>query len=100
MQIALLTSAGMIYADAEKEDNAHRPDYFEQSFIDAAPIGSEILAPLLNHCKGFQEYQWAVAALSAFLGHGYFARLLSNVKLYEGKIHYSLLHQPVPVDPE
>lgn len=99
MKFSLLVSAGMIYARAGRDGRADLPDFLDDCFCDAALLGAEMLAPLLGGVPDFQDFHWGIAALSAFKGHDYFSRFLSNVELYEGQIHYQLLDHTIPVDP-
>lgn len=98
LKIALLTHAGVIFAEGEKDGRADCPDFIEDDFLACAPHGAGLLAPILAETEDFQEFQWAVAALAGFLGHDLFARLLGNLELYEGEFHYALINDTLPVD--
>jgi hypothetical protein len=94
--IALLTHAGLIYANSDSPRAVLCPEFLREEFTNLASEGSKMLAPLMNYAANFEEYKWAVAGLAGFLGYHSFARFLDGLELFEGRFHHSLLDKPFP----
>lgn len=94
--LALLTHAGVIYANSRKTDAVPCPAFLQGDFTTSASEGAKILAPLLPLATNFEAFKWAVAGLAGFLGHHEFARFLDGLDFYEGQFHHMLLGGPFP----
>ena len=94
--LALLTHAGMIYADSDRPGVVPCPAFLEEEFAASASLGARMLSSLLPFAVDFDEYKWAVAGLAGFMGHHTFARFLDGLDLYEGKFHHVLIGGPFP----
>ncbi len=94
--LALLTHAGVIYANSNRPDAVPCPEFLREEFNRSASEGAMLLAPLLPLATDFDAYKWAVAGLGGFLGHHLFARFLDGLELYDGQFHHDLLDEPFP----
>lgn len=94
--LALLTHAGMIYADSDRPGAVRCPQFLQKEFVSSASEGARMLAPLLPLATDFDEFKWAVAGLAGFTGHRSFGRFLGGLDLYEGEFHHVLLDDPFP----
>jgi hypothetical protein len=94
--IALLTHAGIIYANSDSSGAIPCPAFLQEEFTVLASDGAKMLAPLLPLATGFDDYKWAVAGLAGFMGHHSFARFLDGLDFYEGQFHHALLDEPFP----
>jgi hypothetical protein len=94
--LALLTHAGMIYANSEGSGVVPCPEFLQHEFAASASIGAKMLAPLIPLATNFDSLKWAIAALAGFMGHYSFARFLDGLDLYQGQFHHSLLDEPFP----
>ena len=94
--LRLLTHAGLIHANSDRDGSVPCPAFLKDEFILSARDGSQMLAALLPQAGDFDTYKWAVAALAGFRGHHSFARFLDGLDLYEGRFHHALLNGPFP----
>ena len=94
--LALLTYAGVIYANSGRPDAVPCPEFLREEFVTLAAEGAQMLSPLLPLAAEFDTFKWAVAGLAGFMGHDGFARFLDGLDFYEGKFHHVLLGGPFP----
>jgi len=94
--LALLTQAGVIYANSDGPIAVPCPAFLRDDFTASASEGAKLLSPLLPLATDFDAYKWAVAGLAGFIGHRSFARFLDGLDLYEGQFHHALLDEPFP----
>jgi hypothetical protein len=95
-KLTLLIHAGMIYAESTSPRAVPCPPFLKEEFDSTAPQGVNALAPLLTQASDFDEFKWGVAALSGFLGHHNFGRLVSGIDFYKGRFHLACLDEPLP----
>lgn len=96
--LALLTHAGVIYANSRRRDAVPCPTFLSEEFRASASEGAKLLAPLLRLATDFDAYKWAVAGLAGFLGHHEFAHFLDGLDFYEGRFHHMLIGGPFPAE--
>jgi hypothetical protein len=94
--LAMLTHAGIIYANSEGASVIPCPDFLHHEFAASASTGAELLSPLIPLATDFDSFKWAVVALAGFMGHQSFARFLDGLDLYQGQFHHTLLDEPFP----
>lgn len=94
--LALLTHAGLIYANSDTPQAVRCPEFLEDEFARYANEGAKRLAPLLTKAKGFDDYKWGVAGLAGFVGQNEFARFLDGLDYSEGKFYHLLIDGPFP----
>jgi hypothetical protein len=94
--IALLTQAGLIYANSAGPGATPCPIFLREEFAESALGGSQMLAALLPRANDFDTFKGAVAAIAGFMGHHEFARLLDGLDFYEGQFHHAALDCPFP----
>lgn len=94
--LALLTDAGMIYANSDAPGAVPCPAFLQREFELSALDGAKMLAPLLPSAADFDDYKWGVAALAGFIGHNSFGRFLDGLDFYDGQFHHVLLEEPFP----
>lgn len=96
--LALLTHAGVIYANSARPGAVPCPAFLREEFGASASEGAKQLAPLLPLATNFDAYKWAVAGLAGFLGQHEFAHFLDGLDFYEGRFHHMLLGGPFPAE--
>jgi len=97
--LALLTHAGVIYANAARPGAVPCPLFLREEFSASASEAAKMLAPLLPLATDFDAYKWAVAGLAGFLGQHEFARFLDGLDFHEGRFHHMLIGGPFPSEP-
>jgi len=96
--LAMLTHAGIIYANSEGSSVVPCPEFLHHEFVALASTGAELLSPLIPLATDFDAFKWALVALAGFMGHHSFARFLDGLDLFQGQFHHNLLDNPFPRD--
>lgn len=94
--LALLSHAGMIYADSDRPGAVACPNFLQEEFAASASDGAQQLTQLLPLAEGFDAFKWGVAGLAGFMGHRSFARFLDGLDLFQGQFHHSSMDKPFP----
>jgi hypothetical protein len=94
--LALLTHAGIIYANSEAPGAVPCPAFLHEDFIASAIEGAKMLSSLLPLATKFDAYKSAVAGLAGFVGHRSFARFLDGLDFHEGQFYHQLIEGPFP----
>ena len=94
--LLFLTHAGMVYVNSEGSSVVPCPEFLQHEFAASAPVGAEMLAPLIPLASDFDSMKCAVAAIAGFIGHHGFARFLDGLDFYQGQFHHNLLDEPFP----
>ncbi len=96
--LELLITAGMMYANASSPEAVPCPDFLREEFVNLAPEGANLIAPLLPLATEFDRYKWAVAALAGFIGQHEFAHFLDGLDFQDGKFHHIWIGGAFPAE--